>query len=215
MAKAAKKQVDGEIPQPDYELAVKIYRGDILPAENKVGNFSQELSTAYKAIKKNAHIQPAAAKLAFKLDKMEESQRDDFLRSLNGLLKQLKIYMPRDLLDAASGAPENENVIPTGDRPKLRLATLPDEEPDSNGDDNEDADGASEYGDISETQVGDDFDAPKVSNNAVDFAPDFEQPVAPKMPMLGQSWLNSQDGKIRYWHGGDWADTPYDPAVKA
>lgn len=115
-----------QVIAPDFDLAVKIYHGDIKPAASKVGEHAQEMSEAYKAIKKRANIQPQAAKLAFKLDQMEESKRDDFLRSLKGLLVKLRIFMPTDLVDQAEGkGAANEEVVPTASRAAPRLATVP------------------------------------------------------------------------------------------
>ena len=124
MAAAAKKD-DGahEIPQKDFAEAVKIYRNDIKPAKTKQGEFGQEQSTAYKAIKKQCHIQPQAAKVAFSVSEMEEAHRDDFLICLNGLFKELGIVMPRDLVTMADGT-EGGEVIPIGERKKPQLATL-------------------------------------------------------------------------------------------
>lgn len=132
MANAAKKDAAHEVPQKDFAGAIKIYREDIKAAATKVGEYAQEQSTAYKAIKKNCHIQPAAAKLAFKLDAMEEAHRDDFLRCLHGLMTELKIFIPPDLVDQAEGISEPRNALPTGERAKPKLATLggkPAEEP--------------------------------------------------------------------------------------
>ena len=115
-----------QVIAPDFDLAVKIYHGDIKPAQSKVGEHAQEMSEAYKAIKKRANIQPQAAKLAFKLDQMEESKRDDFLRSFKGLMVRLGIFMPVDLVDAAEGKGSvNEEIVPTGQRSSPKLATLP------------------------------------------------------------------------------------------
>lgn len=126
MARPKKQAAVEEVHAPDFALAVRIYREDIKPAQSKVGEYAQEQSTAYKAIKKRAHIQPAAAKLAFKLDDMEESKRDDFLRSLNGLLKALNIFMPTDLVDAAEGkGSTGDSVVPMGKRARPQLATVP------------------------------------------------------------------------------------------
>lgn len=128
MARPRKKEgtINGEVPKPDYALAVKLFREDIRPAMGTVGEGAQEMSTAYKAIKKQAHIQPQAARAAFRLVDMEEAKRDDYLRSFNGLLKELKIFMPSDLVDAAEGKGGlGENVVPMGQRPKPQMATMP------------------------------------------------------------------------------------------
>lgn len=144
-AMARRKKSDGdrveEIKKPDFDLAVKIYREDIRPAQARVGEFAQEQSTAYKAIKKQAHIQPAAAKLAFGLDQMEESKRDDFLRCLNGLLTSLKISMPKDMVDVAEGnTAAGGSVIPMADRKAPKLATIPSDDSDlSDGDEQHEA----------------------------------------------------------------------------
>jgi hypothetical protein len=118
--------ISGEVPKPDFELAAKIYREDIRPAAGKVGEHAQEMSTAYKDIKKKAHIQPQAARAAFRLVDMEEAKRDDYLRSFNGLLRELKIFMPADLVDAAEGKGTiGETVVPIGESRKPKLATIP------------------------------------------------------------------------------------------
>lgn len=128
MARTKKTEgvINGEVPPPDFALAVKLYREEIRPAAGRVGENAQEMSTAYKAIKKQAHIQPQAARAAFRLVDMEEAKRDDYLRSFNGLLKELKIFMPADLVDAAEGKGTiGETVVPIGTSAKPKLATIP------------------------------------------------------------------------------------------
>lgn len=113
----AREDDDGEIKAKDFAGAVRAYRADIKPAISKVGEFAQEVSTAFKHIKKNCHIQPGAAKLAFKLDDMEEAKCDDFLRCFTGLLKELNIPLQSDdLVDRAerSAAP-NPKPMPPAD----------------------------------------------------------------------------------------------------
>jgi hypothetical protein len=136
MARTRRKAADQvvEILKPDFELAKRIYFNDIKPAQSKVGEHAQEQSTAYKEIKKAAHIQPQAAKLSFKLVEMEESKRDDFLRSLNGLLQVFRIFMPRDLVDQAEGKDQASNVVPIGDSSRPSLATIPNDDSDLAGD---------------------------------------------------------------------------------
>lgn len=130
MARPKKQETVEEVGAPDFALAVRLYRQDIKPAQSKVGEYAQEQSTAFKRIKKEGNIQPQAAKAAFKLDEMEESKRDDWLRSFNGLLKELGIFMPVDLVDAAEGkGATGENVVPSGQRPRPKLATVPASEP--------------------------------------------------------------------------------------
>jgi hypothetical protein len=124
--KAPDGVINGEVPKPDFDLAVSLYRNDIKPAQAKVGEYAQEQSTAYKAIKKQAHVEPNAARAAFRLDQMEEAKRDDWLRSFNGLLKTLNIFMPVDLADIAEGkGAAGENVVPMGQRAAPQLATIP------------------------------------------------------------------------------------------
>ncbi|PZU59812.1 MAG: hypothetical protein DI547_04875 [Sphingobium sp.] len=101
MARNAKKKDDEvkEIVKPDFDRAVRIYREDIKPAQAKVGEYAQEQSTAYKELKKGCHLDPAAAKMAFKLDQMEDHKRDDYLRTLYGLMDKLNIGISADLVD--------------------------------------------------------------------------------------------------------------------
>jgi hypothetical protein len=112
MAKAASKPIECEDPKKDFPLAVRTYRQDIKPAQAKISVLAQEMSTAFKQIKKQGFIQAGAAKLAFKLNEMEEAQRDDFLRCFNGMLNELQIFMPVDMLDMAEGAEVGRSVIP-------------------------------------------------------------------------------------------------------
>lgn len=124
MARQAKVKSEEvtEIAKPDYARVVKAYREDIRPAQAKIGELAQEQSTAFKFIKKTCHVEPGAAKLAFKLNEMEDTKRDDFLRSLYGLMGVLKIGISADLVDKAEGAPAPKMpVAPT--KAPLELVT--------------------------------------------------------------------------------------------
>jgi hypothetical protein len=82
---AAAPQVE-EIKAPDFERAVKIFRQDIKPANEKSGEHAQSASTGYKAIKKDCHVNTRAAKFVFQLAGESEEKRNDILRSLRGLM---------------------------------------------------------------------------------------------------------------------------------
>lgn len=58
---------------------MKIVKNDILPANSKSGEYAQEASTAYKAIKKQCHMQAGSVKDAIKIADKEEAKRDDYL----------------------------------------------------------------------------------------------------------------------------------------
>ena len=106
-----KRAVDGA---PDFVVP----RGDV----PRVGEFAQEQSTAYKEIKKGCNVHPGAAKLAFKLDAMEDTKRDDFLRSLKGLMAALNLGLSSDLVDQAEGDDDADgDIIPVkaSSRPSL------------------------------------------------------------------------------------------------
>jgi hypothetical protein len=132
-SRAARAPQVEQVHKPDFDLARRIYFNDIKPAQGKVGEHAQEMSTAYKEIKKAAYIQPQAAKLAFKLVEMEESKRDDYLRSLRGLLTVFRIFIPADLVDQAEGKQTDGNVIPIGEASRPSLATIPADDSDLAG----------------------------------------------------------------------------------
>jgi hypothetical protein len=102
MARTARKPKDdgGAIVAMDTAKARSLYLNDIKPAQSKVGEFMQEISTAFKAVKKACGIQPGAMKAAIKLVEMEDAKRDDWLRCFNGYLKESGIDPnPRDMVD--------------------------------------------------------------------------------------------------------------------
>ena len=121
MARTARKEPDdtGEIKTKDFAGAVRLWRNDIKTAASESATQMQTIGEAYKTIKKGCNIQPQAAKLAFKLDGMEEAKRDDFLRCFTGLLAELGIPLQsNDLVDQAQGKDRYT-------RPKPSLVTVP------------------------------------------------------------------------------------------
>lgn len=142
-----------EIKHKDFDLAAKLYREDIKPANSGAAERNQEASTAYKAIKKQAHIQPDAARKAFNLmDRTEDAKRDDWFRSFTGLVNKLAgrtmlTFHSNDLVDMSS-----EEAPDRYARPKPVLATMG---PPSDGTETDLAD-AAEAGDPKDDSDGDD-----------------------------------------------------------
>lgn len=135
MAKTARKPKDddsGEVKVKDFDFAKKAYFEDIKPAISKAREMMQEASTCYKAIKKQAHIQPSAMKTAMKVFEMEDAKREDWLRCFNGILRAHNVDPdPKDMVDLMQG---DDGYA----RPKPMLVTIPDH----HGDDSDLADAA-------------------------------------------------------------------------
>jgi hypothetical protein len=126
MARTARvpKDDSGVVAVKDFAGAVRTWRNDIKPAISKQGEHGQEASTGYKHIKKNCHIQPQAARTAFKLADMEDAKRDDYLRCFIGLLKEMNIPL------------ESNDLVDMAERPKPQLVTIspPVDHPDDDSD---------------------------------------------------------------------------------
>lgn len=121
MARTARKPKDdkgGVIAAKDFAKAKSLYLNDIKPARSKASEFMQEISTAFKTVKKVCGIQPGAMKAALKVVEMEEAKRDDYMRCFNGVLREHGIDPdPKDMVDAMQGgAPA---------KPKIQLVTVP------------------------------------------------------------------------------------------
>lgn len=127
MARAArtpKEDDTGEIKPKDFAKAVSLYRNDIKTANSEAATQNQTAGQGYKDIKKVCHIQPDAARKAFKLmDATEEAKRDDWFRGFVGLVNEMagrKIltFEDTDLVDAMQG---DDGYA----RPKPHLVTIP------------------------------------------------------------------------------------------
>lgn len=119
-ARAPKADKVEEVASMDFDRAKKLYFEDIKPARSKASEHMQEVSTAFKAVKKVCGIQPGAMKAAIKLHEMEDSKRDNWLRAFNGYLRAVNIDPdPKDLVDAMNGEKQDRYA-----RPKPTLVTL-------------------------------------------------------------------------------------------
>ncbi|MEA3044554.1 MAG: hypothetical protein QOH47_2392 [Sphingomonadales bacterium] len=113
-----------EIVAPDFQRAVKIFRQDIKPANEKSGEHAQAASTAYKAIKKECHVNTRAAKFVFQLVGESEEKRNDVLRSFRGLLREMNIGITDDLVSRAEGEDAGAAIIPLAERQTPELVTV-------------------------------------------------------------------------------------------
>jgi hypothetical protein len=105
MAQKAKHESEEvqEIQPPDFDRAMRIITNDIRTAEEKNASSRGDLSAAWKAIEDECHVNKKAAKLFAKLRGMSDESRDDFLRSLYGLMKAGNVGISRDLVDEMEG----------------------------------------------------------------------------------------------------------------
>lgn len=122
--KLANGQSAEEVKAPDFERAVKIYRHDIKPANEKSGEHAQAASTAYKAIKKECRVNTRAAKFVFQLAGESEEKRNDVLRSIRGLLSAMHIGITDDLVSQAEGEDNGAAIVPQAEAERPELATV-------------------------------------------------------------------------------------------
>jgi len=106
MAKTAMRE-DQEVEAvvaPDFEWAIRVMKSDIKPAEESNAETRGDLSAAWKIVEDECHVHKGAAKV-FRKQCLEasEDKKDDFLRSLYGLMKAAGIGISRDLVDQAEG----------------------------------------------------------------------------------------------------------------
>lgn len=117
MAKTARKESEevSEVKKPDFAKALRIIRNDVRPAEEMSAAERGKLSGAWKAVEKDANCCRAAAKIFAKLLEMSDETRDDYLRTLYGLMTEAGIGISRDLVDQAEGV---EHKFPVAGVPR-------------------------------------------------------------------------------------------------
>lgn len=131
MARAARKPKDDdgatEVKAKDFTKAVSLYRNDIKTANSEAATQNQTAGQGYKDIKKVCHIQPDAARKAFKLmDATEDAKRDDWFRGFVGLVNEMAghtvlTFHDTDLVDAMQDTDGYARP-----KPHLGLVTLSD-----------------------------------------------------------------------------------------
>lgn len=117
--------INGEVPKPDFDHAAEIYTGDIQPANKAQKQAMKDASDGWKAVKKDARVHVAGYRTAMKVAEMEDAEQQAWLRSFNGGLGKRGVVLHADLADQAGGIEGDRPPVPTGERPKPQLATVP------------------------------------------------------------------------------------------
>lgn len=116
-------QNGGAITPPDFEKALKVITNDLNPLIERSAKVRGDQAAAWKVIEDDCHCNKKAAKDFHKLMRMDPELRDDYFRTLSGLLELSGIGISRDLVDQAEGG-EAKPVIPVVDKKRPELATV-------------------------------------------------------------------------------------------
>jgi hypothetical protein len=116
-------QNGGAITPPDFEKALKVITNDLNPLLERGAKVRGDQAAAWKVIEDDCHCNKKAAKDFHKLMRMDPELRDDYFRTLSGLLELSGIGISRDLVDQAEGG-EAKPVIPVVDKARPELATV-------------------------------------------------------------------------------------------
>lgn len=128
MARGRKKKDEAapvasiEVEKPDFERAISVLASSITPSEEEGASIRGDLSAAWKVIEKDCHVNKAAAKQYHSLARMSPEKRDDYLRSLYGLMQAGGIGISQDLVDQMGGEAAPEMPVAASKAPEL--ATL-------------------------------------------------------------------------------------------
>ncbi|PQM29420.1 hypothetical protein CVO77_00330 [Sphingopyxis lindanitolerans] len=116
-------QNGGEIIKPDFERAIKVITNDLNPLLEKSAKVRGDQAAGWKVIEDDCHCNKKAAKHFHALMRMDPELRDDYFRTLRGLLDVSGLGISRDLVDEAEGK-EASPVIPVVDKSRPELATV-------------------------------------------------------------------------------------------
>lgn len=121
----AEEQEIVELIKPDFERAIRVLTNDIHPAEEKNAASRGDLSAAWKVVEDDCHVNKGAAKLYYRLTSMSDEKKDDFLRSLYGLMETGGMGISADLVDRMETDGETPKMpVSGGATAKEGLATL-------------------------------------------------------------------------------------------
>lgn len=133
MAKTAMREADEkaavEANKPDFERAIRVMANDIKASDEANAQTRGDLSAAWKVVEDECRCVKGAAKVFFKLRGMSPETRDDYLRTLYGLMEADGIGISRDLVDQAEGVSKSMPLAPAaadepdrGDKPEFDAA---------------------------------------------------------------------------------------------
>lgn len=113
----------GEYKRPDMKSAIKIYKEEVAPKKEHIATIKDDLSDPHKRIKDECHCPRKVLDFLFQLEEMEDAKRDHWLLALREGMRELKLFMPSDLVTQADGT-AGADVIPSGNRQRPNLATV-------------------------------------------------------------------------------------------
>lgn len=115
--------VNGELPAPDFEKAIRVMSNDLNPLTERGAKLRGDQSAAWKVIESDCHCNKKAAKSFHSIMRMDPELRDDWFRTFRGLLTASGIGITRDLVDQAQGN-DDAPIIPVVDADRPELATM-------------------------------------------------------------------------------------------
>ena len=132
MAKTAMRESEekaaADANKPDFARAIRVMANDIKASDEANAQTRGDLSAAWKVVEEECRCVKGAAKVFFKLRGMSIESRDDYLRTLYGLMEADGIGISRDLVDQAEGVNKSMPLAPAagepdrGDKPEFDAA---------------------------------------------------------------------------------------------
>lgn len=122
---AKNKQNGGAIDPPDFDKAMKIYTGDVVPANKAQKQAMKEASDAWKAVKDDCRVHKGGFRTSMKVAEMEEADQQAWLRSFRAGLMKRGITLHVDAVDIMEGVNAADlEIVPTGAAAKLEMPKI-------------------------------------------------------------------------------------------
>jgi hypothetical protein len=119
--------VTGEYQRPDAAKAFEIYDKYIAPKKAAISTLTGDCSQPWQDIKKVAHFPRSVMNFLLALENIDDdAKRDHHLLALSSGLAHRKLFLPRDLVTMADGE-DGGDVVPTGERPRMKLVGIDDD----------------------------------------------------------------------------------------